>query len=145
MGYIKQPRAKWTPGHRLGQVSTRRLEEFVEPLKFFLVGTAWTVADLIGHGFFEATAGEKTPAGYYGSKLLYSVPALIAGRLLSNQVGGSQFARALTIGTTANALMQLRYLGILGGEPFPRDFNIAVFLLHEALLVPLSFLITGKE
>lgn len=118
-----------------------RAWEFVEPAKFLLVDTAWVAADLVGHQVFDITEGDKTYPGYYGRKWLYGIPFLIVGRLLSDHViGGSPFIRALTIGTTANLLMQVKYL--LSLQP---KFNITVLALHEALLVPLSFLIVGKD
>lgn len=116
-----------------------RAPEFVEPLKFALVDAAWVAGDLVGHQLFKATEGKETYDGYYGKKLLWGLPFLLAGRLLSDYVvKGSPFIRALTIGTTANLLMQVRYLLSLGPQ-----FNITVLLIHEALLIPLSYLIIG--
>lgn len=118
-----------------------RAWEFKEPAMFLLVDTAWVGADLVGHQLFSVTEGDKTYPGYYGRKWLWGIPFLLAGKLLSDYViKGSPFVRAATIGTTANLLMQVRYLMALSPK-----FNITVLLLHEALLVPLSFLIAGKS
>ncbi len=120
---------------------TGRLPEFIVPLKFFAVGTAWTGLDLVGHQLTPITEGEKTPKNYYSSKLLWSVPFLLAGKYISDKfVGGSSLVKAFTIGTIANGLMQIRYL--IG---MSQEFNIAVFLLHEAILVPLSLLIADDQ
>lgn len=119
-----------------------RAWELEEPLKFLAVGAGWVAGDFLGHQLFETTEGDKTPPGYYGNKLLYAIPFLLAGKMLSdNVVKGSPFVRALTIGTTANTLMQIGYLlsGLSG------EFNATVYLMHEALLVPLSFLLVGDD
>lgn len=116
-----------------------RLSEFKEPLAFFGVGAAWVAGDFVGHELFEATRGAKTRPFYFGNKLIWSLPTLLAGRLLSDYVvKGSTAVRAATIATAANALMQVRYL-------FTNDleFNATVFLIHEAILLPLSFLLVG--
>lgn len=118
-----------------------RAYEFVEPLKFLAVTAGWVGGDMIGHQLFETTRDQKTPAYYYGNKALWAIPFLLVGRLLSDHViKGSQFARAATIGTTANILMQIRYL-----LEDPAPFNLTVFAIHEALLLPLSLLITGPS
>lgn len=118
-----------------------RLPEFLKPLKFIVVGAGWTFGDLVGHQFFPATEGEKTPAGYYGSLLLFSIPALIVGRMAADVFGGPPLFKAVVIGTVANAAMQIRYL--FGG--FSKGFNWTNFMVHEALLVPLSLLIAGDD
>lgn len=140
----KAPR--WAPA-QLGQrgffdEAKSRLPEFKEPLEFLLVGAGWVAGDFVGHEIFEVTKGSKTPPYYYGNKFLWSIPFLLAGRLLSDHVvKGPDWVRAVTIGTTANVLMQLRYLF----SGYSADFNLAVFLIHEAMLIPLSFLITGPS
>ncbi len=136
--------APWAPAKRrkMGgtvlQEVTSRAWEFEEPFKFSLVNTAWVLGDLVIHQFFDATAGDKTPPMYYGSKWLWGIPFLLAGRYVAEDVvKGSPLARAAVIGTTANVLMQGRYL-VSGFTP---EFNLTVFLIHEALLVPLSLLL----
>lgn len=119
----------------------QRLPELVRPLKFFVVGAGWTFGDLLGHQFFPATEGEKTPPGYYGSILVLSIPALLIGRVAADFVGGPPLLKAVVIGTVANAAMQIRYL--FGS--FSKGFNWTNFMIHEALLVPLSLLIAGDE
>lgn len=118
-----------------------RAPEFIEPLKFALVDAAWVAGDLVGHQLFKDTKGEATPPFYYGSKLIWGVPFLLLGRLLSDYViKGNDLVRAATIGTTANLMMQVRYL-----IQNPAPFNVTVFLIHEALLLPLSLLIVGPS
>lgn len=112
--------------------------ELIQGLAFPAVGVAWTVLDYLAHQAFDVTAGENTPPYYFRNKIIFGIPALVGGRILSDIVGGSELVRALTITTTANALLQLRYLFTQ-----PADFNVAVFLIHEAILLPLSFLLTG--
>lgn len=135
---------RWAPakphlGTNIIQEFKTRAWEFEEPAKFLLVDAAWVAGDLIGHQFFDVTEGDKTYPGYYGRKLIWGIPFLLAGRLLSDYViKGSPLVRAATIGTTANLLMQIRYFLSLGPK-----FNATVFMIHEALLVPLSFLIVG--
>lgn len=120
------------------------LPELIPAAKFVGVAAAWTGLDFVAHQLFSVTAGPATPPGYYGNKLLYGIPALIIGRVFSDfVVGGPDVVRALTIATTANGLLQLRYAGVFGSA-LPADFNLAVFLIHEAILFPLAFLITGK-
>jgi hypothetical protein len=111
-----------------------------EPLNFFLVSGGWLAGDIVGHQLFEATRGAKTPGLYYRNKLLLAPVFLLAGRILSDVIGGPPLARAATLGTTANLLMQIKYL-----LSYPAEFNTIVFLLHEMLLVPLSLLIVGKQ
>lgn len=124
----------------LGQIKGFPWDELVPAAKFAGVGTAWTVLDYFGHQLLDPLRGEKTPPGYFGNKLLFSIPTLIVGRLFSDLVGGPPLARAAVLGTTANAVMQLRYLFSM-----PASFNVACFLLHQVILIPLSFLITGKS
>lgn len=140
---LKLPKTVASIGDATGGVFEEvqtRLPEFVTPLKFFAVAGGWTGLDLFGHQFFDVTAGDKTPPGYYEKKMIWAVPALALGRIVSDFMGGPQIFRAFTIGTVANSLMQLRYL-------FTRDkdFNLTVFILHETILVPLSLLIAGKS
>ncbi len=132
----------WSPARRMsGNIVTELKErawEFEEPLKFVAVDTAWVLGDLLLHQVFHVTEGDKTPPMYYGNKWLWGIPFLLAGRMVSEGlVKGPTWARALTIGTVANALMQGRYL--VSG--LSTEFNLAVFLIHEALLFPLSFLL----
>lgn len=140
-------RAPWRPvphRPRMGQGVVdefrRVAPEFELPFKFLAVGGGWVVGDIVGHQLFEETAGERTPTFYYRNKLLLSLPMLLAGRILSDVVGGPPLARAAVIATTANSLAQVRYL--TGG--FSAEFNLIVFALHEALLLPLSLLIVGE-
>lgn len=114
------------------------LAEMKDPAKFFGVAAGWTALDVVGHQLFPATAGEKTPPGYYGRKMLWAVPALAIGRIVSDTVGGNRVARAFALGTVANSLIQLRYLFTAS-----KEFNLLVFLMHEAILVPMSMLIVG--
>jgi len=116
-----------------------RLPEFISPLKFLMVGTAWTAGDLVGRQFFESTQEKKTPSKYYGSRFLFSVPALAIGRVVADLVGGPSLLKAVVIGTTANILLQ-GYFILADFE----SFNLTSFFLHEALLVPLSLLIAQE-
>lgn len=136
-------RPKWAPARLaasdvLKEVASR-LPELAEPLKFMGVSLGWIGGDLVAHELFETTAGARTPPTYYRNKLLLAPTFLLAGRLVSDLVGGSKLARAFTLGTTANLLMQAAYI-----FSYPPDFNLAVFLIHEALVVPLSLLIVGR-
>ena len=103
------------------------IKEFVPAFKFGFVGLAWVMGDLVTHQFFPVTAGHATPPGYYGAKLLWAMPLLITGRIVSDFVGGSPFVRALTIGAVATSLMQTQYFWTAGFK-----FNITVFLIHLA-------------
>ena len=116
-----------------------RLPELVEPAKFVGVGTAWTVLDIAGHQLLKPLEGSKTPNGYYRNKLIWAMPALLGGRIVSDWIGGPDILRAATLGTVANGLIQLRYLFSM-----PKDFNLTCFLLHEAILIPLSLFIIGR-
>lgn len=142
IAYRPSSTAKWAPA-RLGERGLEevksRLPELEEPLKFIGVSLAWIGADLIGHQVIPALEAERTPPTYYRNKLLMAVPFLIAGRVVSDVIGGPPAVRALTLGTTANLLMQISYL-----FSYPADFNLGVFLLHEALVVPLSYFLIGK-
>ncbi len=132
----------WSPVKRMsGNVITELKErawEFEEPLQFVTVDTAWVLGDLVLHQIFRTTEGDKTPPMYYGNKWLWGIPFLLVGRMVSeNLVKGPTWARALTIGTVANALMQGNYLM----SSLSKEFNVVVFLIHQALLFPLSFLL----
>lgn len=116
-----------------------RAPELVEPLKFMGVGAAWTVLDIAGHEVLGPLKGNKTPANYYRNKLIWALPALLGGRIVSDWIGGPNVLRAITLGTVANGLIQLRYLMTM-----PKEFNITCFMLHEAILIPLSLFIVGK-
>jgi hypothetical protein len=133
---------KWSPA-KLGESGWAeikgRLPELEEPLKFMGVSLAWIGADLVGHQLIPTIEAERTPPSYYKNKLLLAPVFLLAGRIISDVIGGSDAVRALTLGTTANALMQVGYL-----MSYPADFNAAVFLLHEAIVVPLSYFLIGK-
>ncbi len=130
--------ARATLGNGLLQEFKDRAWEFEEPAAFVAVDSAWVLGDLLLHQVFHSTEGDKTPPMYYGNKWLWGIPFLLVGRLLSeNVVKGSPLARAATIGTTANLMMQGNYLT----SGLSKEFNLVVFLIHEALLVPLSFLL----
>jgi hypothetical protein len=116
-----------------------RLPEFIEPIKFFAIGGAWVVGDLIGHQLLPATAGKNTPDNYYRNELIWAVPALAMGRLTSDWIGGPNVLRAIILGTVANGLMHVRHLF---GQSY--DFNVKTFMVHEAILVPLSLFIIGE-
>ncbi len=136
-------RPSWAPA-RLGASDVlkeigSRLPELVEPLKFMGVSLGWIGGDMVGHELFETTKGARTPPTYYRNKLLLAPTFLLAGRLVSDLIGGSPLIRALTLGTTANLLMQGAYI-----MSYPPDYNLAVFLIHEALVVPLSLLLVGR-
>ncbi len=135
----------WSPAKRMsGNVLTElkdRAWEFEEPLKFVTVDTAWVLGDLVLHQVFPVTEGDKTPPMYYGNKWLWGIPFLLVGRMASeNLIKGPSWARALTIGTVANVLMQGNYL--VSG--LSKEFNLAVFMIHQALLFPLSFLLASE-
>jgi hypothetical protein len=142
IAYRPSSPSKWTPA-RLGERGwdeiKGRLPELEEPLKFMGVSLAWIGADLIGHQLIPSIEGERTPPTYYRNKLLLAPVFLLAGRVVSDVIGGPPALRAFTLGTTANLLMQLGYL-----KSYPADFNLAVFLLHEAIVVPLSYFLIGK-
>ncbi len=132
----------WSPVKRMsGNVITElkdRAWEFEEPLQFVTVDTAWVLGDLVLHQIFRTTEGDKTPPMYYGNKWLWGIPFLLVGRMVSeNLVKGPPWARALTIGTVANTLMQGNYLM----SSLSKEFNVVVFLIHQVLLFPLSFLL----
>ncbi len=137
----------WMPKPGLGTPNVleefkRVLPEFKEAGNWALVAGGWVAGDVILHQLFPVTEGEKTPPYYYGNKLVWAIPTLLIGRLVSDYlIKGSNVVRALTIATVANTAMQVRYLT---GNYTP-EFNLAVFLMHELLLIPLSFLITGPS
>lgn len=116
-----------------------RLPEFMKPLRYFLVGVAYTAGDIIGRQFFKETAGTKTPPGYYGHGLILSLPAVFLGRIAADMVGGSPPVKALVIGTVANLFMQVRHLFEGPG------FSWTMFIINEVLLVPLSLIVAGDE
>jgi hypothetical protein len=121
----------------LGQIDSFPWDEFAVAGKFAGVGTAWTVLDYFGH---QLIGMNKAPKGYFGNKLLFSIPALIAGRFLSDLVGGSRLVRAAVLGTTANSIMHLMHLFSM-----PSSVNATSYLVNKAILIPLSFLITGER
>lgn len=142
LGFRPASGKNWAParmGERGWQEIKGRLPELEEPLKFIGVSLAWIGADLVGHQLIPTIAAERTPPTYYRNKLLFAPVFLLAGRLVSDLIGGSPVVRSLTLGTTANALMQVGYL-----MSYPADFNLSVFLLHEAIVVPLSYFLIGK-
>ena len=122
----------------LGQEIEYRLPEIGEALLFPAVGVAFTGIDLILHQFIPAISGDKMPLGYYKNKIIFGIPALVGSRIASDFIGGSPVVRALTIATGTNLLLQLRYLFTQSSE-----FNFLVFLIHEVILFPLSFLLLG--
>lgn len=132
----------WAPAKLGANVATEfkeRLPEFKEAGNFFLVTGAFTAGDFLLHQAFSNIEGKKTPPTYYGNKLLWTIPALLAGRLVSDYVvKGSNLARAFTIGTIANLVLGYRYI-----KESPIDQTLTFLAIHEALLVPLSLLITG--
>ena len=122
------------------EVTSRFPKEFILPAKFFGVGAVATVGDLIGRQFLPSSAGSKigekgTVEGFYGTELLWSVPGLVLGRLISNVVGGPPILRALVIGTVANGVI---FTAV-------KDFTLPTILVREALLVPLSLLLVEKD
>jgi len=132
----------WAPAKLGANIVTEvkeRLPELKEAGNFFLVTGAFAAGDLALHQLFPNVEGKKTPSGYYGNKLIWTIPALLAGRLASDYVvKGSNFVRALTIGTIANLILGYRYI-----TSSPPDQALTFLAIHEALLVPLSLLITG--
>lgn len=118
----------------LYQEITSRVPELVEPAKFFGVGAAVTVGDLLGRQFFEGSAGGKTPENFYKNEMLWSVPGLVAGRLVSDIVAGPEILRAVVLGTVANGIIFTA----------TKDFSLMSFLVREAVLIPLSLLIVGR-
>lgn len=115
--------------------------EFKEAGNWLLVTGGFVLSDFLLHQVLPNTEAEKTPPYYYANKLIWTIPGLLIGRLLSDYVvGGSNFVRALTIGTTANLVLAVRYL-----KSYPAKYILTVGTLHELLLVPLSLLITGPS
>jgi len=126
----------------VGDISSEfsaRLPEFLLPVKYLAVGAAWTAGDLVGRQFFKDTKEDETKKGYYGARFLFAVPALAVGRVVADLVGGGPMIKAVIIGTTANVLLQ-GYFVLADFE----NFNLTNFLLHEALLVPLSLLVAQE-
>ena len=135
----------WSPARpKLGdsvQNVLGRLPEMKEAGNWFLVTGAFTAGDLLIHELFPNVKGDKTPPAYFGNKLIWTIPSLLVGRLISDYiVKGSTPVRALTIGTVANAMLAVRYL-----KAATPDYLLTVGLIHEVLLVGLSFLITGPS
>lgn len=121
--------------------ASRVAPEFKEAGNWLLVTGGFVTADFILHQLIPSTKEEHTPPFYYGNKLIWTLPSLLVGRLLSDYVvKGSTFVRALTIATTANIILAVRYL-----KSYPADYILTVAALHEAILLPLSFLITGPS
>lgn len=119
----------------------RVLPEFKEAANWFGVAGGFVAADFVIHQLIPRAAEERTPSFYYSDKLIWTIPGLLIGRLLSDHVvKGSTFIRALTIGTTANLVLAARYL-----KSYPVDYILTVGALHELLLVPLSYLIVGPS
>lgn len=115
--------------------------EFKEAGNWFLVTGGFVGADFALHQLFPITEGEQTPPYYYSNKLIWTIPGLLVGRLISDYlIKGSNFVRALTIATTCNLILGVRYL-----KTYPADYIASVFAIHEAILLPLSFLITGPS
>jgi hypothetical protein len=137
-------RARWLPpglGTDVVQEAKRVAPEFKEAGNWLLATGGFVAADFLIHQLLPITAEEKTPPYYYANKLIWTIPALLVGRLLSDYVvKGSDFVRALTIGTTANLILAVRYL-----KSYPADYILTVGAIHEALLVPLSYLIIGPS
>lgn len=115
--------------------------EFKEAANWGLVLGGFVGGDFVIHQLFENTKEEQTPPYYYSNKLIWTVPGLLLGRLISDYIiKGSDLVRAITIGTTANLVLGVRYL-----KSYPIGYLATVFGIHEALLVPLSLLITGPS
>lgn len=115
--------------------------EFKEAGNWLLVTGAFVAGDFVIHQLIPHTAEEKTPPYYYANKVIWTIPSLLVGRLVSDYVvKGSTFVRALTIGTIANLILAVRYL-----KSYPLDYLLTVGTLHELLLVPLSLLIVGPS
>lgn len=138
-------RQGWRPA-KLGATNIideikRLAPEFREAGNWILATNAFVASDFLIHQLLPNTREEKTPPYYYANKLIWTIPALLVGRLLSDYViKGSTTARAFTIGTTANLILAVRYL-----KSYPLEYIATVAAVHEALLVPLSFLITGPS
>lgn len=115
--------------------------EFKEAGNWFLATAGFVGGDFLLHQLLPNTAAEKTPPYYFSNKLIWTIPGLLLGRLFSDYVvKGSDFVRALTIGTVANAVLAVRYL-----KSYPPGYIATVGTMHELLLVPLSLLITGPS
>lgn len=144
----RRPGPRWLPARpkKLGStnIATEAKQvapEFKEAGNWLLVTGGFVGADFVLHQLFSNTQAERTPPYYYSNKLIWTIPGLLVGRLLSDYViKGSTFVRALTIATTCNLILGVRYL-----KSYPADYLATVFAIHEAILVPLSFLITGPS
>ena len=134
-GFIASPLGQRTYGEEV----KARLPEFVDGLAFPAIAGAWTALDFLGHDLFEVTRGENTPPYYYRNKIVFGTATLAVGKIAADVLGGSTLLKAFTLTTVANALLQFRYLFTLSPE-----FNLAVFLIHELVLFPLSFLLVGQ-
>lgn len=135
-------RANWKPllGDPVAELKAR-LPELKEAGNWFLVTAGFWVGDFLLHDLLPTIRYERTAPAYFGNKLIWTIPALLVGRLFSDYVvKGSTFVRALTIGTVANAVTAVRYL-----KNYPLDYVLVAGLVHEALLVPLSLLIVGPS
>ena len=119
------------------QEFTGRLPEFVMPGKMALVGAMATTGGLIGRQFFEGTVGQKTPAGFYGWDLLWSIPAIMGGKFIANAMSGPPILQAIVLGTVANGILQFK--NAMSGQ-----FTMNSALVSEALLVPLSLLLVER-
>jgi hypothetical protein len=138
-------KSNWAPaklgaGNIVDEVK-RLAPEFKEAGNWFLVTAGFVAGDLLLHQAFPNTREEKTPPYYYGDKLIWTIPGLLVGRLLSDYViKGSDLVRAITIATTTNLILAVRYL-----RTYPPGYIATVMSIHEALLVPLCLLITGPS
>lgn|SRR3990172_3101074 len=120
------------------QEFTGRLPEFVMPAKMAFVGIAATTGGLIGRQFFEGTVGQKSPAGFYGSDLLWSIPAIMGGKFVADALTGPPVLQAIVLGTVANGILQFK-------NAMTGQFTMSSALVSEVLLVPLSLLLVEKK
>lgn len=118
-----------------------RLPELKEAGNWFLATGAFLAGDFVLHQVIPSIEGPRTANFYYGDKAIWSIPAFLVGRLVSDYiVKGSEVSRAFTIGTVANLFLAGRYI-----KTYPTDQLLTFAVIHEILLVPLSFLITGPS
>lgn len=137
--------APWKPGYRLSanviDEFKLRLPEFKEAGNWFLATGIFNAADFILHQWIPNIEGARTKNHYWSGKLIWTLPSLLVGRLISDYiVKGSDVVRAFTIGTVANLILAGAYM-----KTYPFGQLATFGLLHEALLVPLAFLITGPS
>src|SRR5262245_53512913 len=100
--------------------------EFKEAGNWFLVTGAFVADDFVAHQLLPVAREENTPPMYYSNKLIWTIPGLLLGRLISDYlIKGSTFVRALTIGTTANLVLAGRYI-----KSYPLDYLVQVGGLH---------------